>query len=245
MIKLEIDNTLYQLPNNLKELNFKIGFEIEKYLENNDISTLESKKHILSMLLSCDYKIIDKIIDEHIISLIDNSIFFKNDHKIAFSPYLLIKNKLFKILDFEKMTVEKYSDIEYNLQDNNYIETVKNLIEEIPFKIKNIKYYFLIQNLKKINDVNYFLAKNIIDQYINYNIKILKYFDLINDENENTNENTKRGLETFGFYHLLMSVCDCNIITVDVWLTKNIHIFFKYLKYIQMKNIEIKLSEKY
>jgi hypothetical protein len=246
MIKLIIKNKKYNYPTSPKEISLKKGVEIEGALKdfNNDLNNIEFKKFMLSTLLNVDYNVVNLINDDDISTIIDDHYFFK-DNSITIPSFIRLKRKYLKLIDFEKLIVEEYGQIEIMLNDLKYEEIISVLYQPIKLPLfKRIFYKLFFTNVNEIYDLNYYVIKGVINYYLQYINKLVEEYGLGENKNVPKDQTPDKieltQLEKFGTYHLLFSICEDDIVKVDYWLKKDIRTFFKFLLYSKVKNTSIK-----
>jgi len=245
---LIINKKKYKLPTKLNELNFVTGNSLDEILIDfkNDINNIECQKHLLAKLLNTNYDVINQIKDSNITSIIKNHIFFK-DNLLPLYQFIQYKSQLLHYINIDDITVEKYGDIEIAIENKDYEEIFKNLYfkEKLPLIKKFLFKIFLKNNNKGVDNINYYIIKAAVSNYLEEINKLLKIYGLAENENipidqlnneDNVNEDNNNPLDSFGIYHVLMNITDNNIKEVDYLMQKNLKVLLKYLFYLKIKN---------
>jgi hypothetical protein len=246
MLKVKFKDKKYSIPDKLHELNWQMGKAFDNIYEEFDdenITNIETKKWLLATLMKCDYDLVNQISSTDISTIIDNHIFFDLKDKTIFlykNKNIRIKNKLYKLKTFDNITVEEFSDIEFFLQNNDYDNVIKLLIQPIKSNfLKRIKYV----NYQSINHLNYYFCKYLINNFLIFKQKLLSDYQLLvtplpdDQVDAETHTSTTNDLEQYGLYHIILNYSNDEYFTLKSWMNEDVRSFFKYLSYMNKKQI--------
>jgi hypothetical protein len=173
MFSIKIKNILIDIPNRLSEVPLYKGIEIISMFKENKSISFNEKIAIISTLSNIDPVIFKNVKEESIDKIYTQIKHMFSDHQIMLLTTFLLNDILYGVMDFKKMIVLEFIDIELNLKHNNNYDNIHILLSIFCRKIieKN-------NNIKNIlNNIKFKLFfKNIVPQiYKKY--KIEEYSD--------------------------------------------------------------------
>ena len=162
MLKQKINGHYYNLKNDLRDINLNEARELFGMYKDN-----ASKIDIISLSSNIPFHLLLNMKDEHIDFLYKKLTFLIYD--IPYSDFFKLKGRIFHLIDFEKLTIRDYEEIEY------YLLNVKNEYESL-HRIINV----LIKEVKCTSFFNNFLVnilyiKNRMFQKIMVPLTLKKY----------------------------------------------------------------------
>jgi len=235
MIKLNIDNKTYSLPNSHKEINYQLGRKVENILIDFETIDIEAKKWVMAALIGTEYDVIDMVVDEQVQLIMDNHIIF-SDNMITNNKYIMINHVLYKYKGLDNsISVEEYAIRELCIVNEEYEDLFYRLYDKVKWYQHPIR-RILIKNNKEFNLTNYYEIKLSIHQYLVWIGDLIKEYS-ISDVNENipedqqSDEIIKSPTESFGIYNIIMKLTNNNLIEYKEWLNEDIKSLFKFILY--------------
>lgn len=266
MIRIRIEDQVFKMPS-VDEISLDKGCQVEKIAAFFD-HTIGTKKRGLSVLMDCPVQVLNKVQDSQINFLFDNLIFFDSSIGIKSPKGFSIDEKTYSLMDFSTMSTYVFAELEYLLKDAyaNAAEVLAVLYRPIQNQAKNKEKILSIN--RKITylgtqsavlpleedystrttlfreHVNFYCAKAAILEYINFRVKLLKEYGMLDAEelpadqvDEEPMEDTSSSFpEVWGIYYLLDLVSNGSVVEQDAWLQKPANQFLKRAYYIKQKN---------
>jgi len=248
----EIGEGKYNLPITMSEITTKVGFALNKLIEEdfkNDLDNIEFKKWMLSILLSTDYDIVNQVVDENIKNIINNHCFFQS-YKMFVSKYIVLNKKIYELREYQEdtdigdiMTVNNYVELDNLLEKyyDNYDKLFSYLYKPLKLSFfKRLKIRFKIKKYKNIDDIPYIIWQSAIYNLINHKKYLLNNYNLgikdknISDDQQDDQIKLNNIEKEFGLYNSLMLVSNNDIQLVKLWLTQDVREFFYYLHYLRV-----------
>jgi hypothetical protein len=179
MIKLRIKGKEFKVPSEANEVSINTGVQVLELIANKEPSYID-KLTIISTLSGIEVAVLQEMTDETITQIYNRINFIKNDNQnlFVFNAFTL-SGKAYGLIDFSKMTVLEYSDIEFYIAEADYpLQNLSKILSIIYRPIISKKQSWkniLINRLVKV------IFKNVIPQiYKSYKIK--EYKDVDNEE---------------------------------------------------------------
>jgi len=169
MLNIKIDNTVYKCKTELSEFSLKKTRLIHKLaLEDN-----ADKKEIISECSNIPDDILINMEDKDIDDLYDRLDFLKRYMMYKVPEFFKLKDKTYKIYNFDDFTVKDIANIQLNLMLGNQFDHLHNIISYLirPINIKSRKNILY-------NKLNNILYSNVIPQ----KIKKYEWIDYNEDE---------------------------------------------------------------
>lgn len=172
MFLIKVKNKTLKVPNRLSEIPLYKGIEIINIFKESHVQSYDEKLAIISSLTELDPVIFANISEKSIDDIFNHikPIFFK-DQFMTLKTFLF-NDELFGVMDFDKMTVLEFIDIELNLKQNNNFNDIHNFLAIICRKVvrKNNNIKNILNNIK----LRIFI-KNIVPQI--YKSYVIKEYD--------------------------------------------------------------------
>lgn len=266
MIKVRIAEQVYFMPS-VEEITLDKGCQVERITTFFDHS-IGTMKRGLSVLMDCPVRELNKVQDEQIEFLYKNLIFFDNTIGIKPPKGILISGIKYSLIDFKDLSTYEFAELEYLLKDA-YVNAAEILAvlfrpskkqrnkagKNLSISKGNTTYTDKQEPVSDLEEdyseraklfqtqVNFYCAKAAILTYIEFRVKLLEDYGMMDTEelpadqiDEVVEEQSPSEFpEVWGVYYLLDIVSGGIISEQDIWLKKPANQFLKRVFYIREK----------